>query len=292
MSQKYERLDIEDFGRHLLSTGDLDPVYNALTAAVEAGDYSPDQLCRWLVSYWCYYHCGAASYMSEKEGPEFWEAMYSAARNETQTPLGDRWPRGSERRHFRGERAVNAVAALRRKYGNRPEVMVDRLTAREPGQDRLPFRTVSDRAQEHLGFGPWIGFKIADMVDRVLGVPVDFDHAAVFMFKDPEKAAWMLWEQRMAPQYPPGTKFKREPVLHGVTDKLIAEFQSFKAPPFGDRPVNIQEVETVLCKWKSHMNGHYPLGNDIREILGGVSPWAQGGCEAARAFEAHMPKLE
>lgn len=53
--------------------------------------------------------------------------------------------------------------------------------------------------------------------------------------------------------------------------------------------MNIQEVETVLCKWKSHMNGHYPLWNDIREINGGLEPWA-GRCSAARAFLNHMPK--
>ena len=53
--------------------------------------------------------------------------------------------------------------------------------------------------------------------------------------------------------------------------------------------MNIQEVETVLCKWKSHMNGHYPLWNDIHDVNTGLEPWA-GRCSAARAFLAHMPK--
>ena len=53
--------------------------------------------------------------------------------------------------------------------------------------------------------------------------------------------------------------------------------------------MNIQEVETVLCKWKSHMNGHYPLWNDIHDVNTGLEPWA-GCCSAARAFLAHMPK--
>lgn len=32
------------------------------------------------------------------------------------------------------------------------------------------------------------------------------------------------------------------------------------------RMVLVQEVETVLCKWKAHRNGHYPPGKDTREL--------------------------
>jgi hypothetical protein len=288
MSRNYGRLDIETFGRYLLTTGDLDPVYQALAGAVRAGDFSASQLKRWLIAYWSFYHCGVASFASEFEGFDFWSVLMTAAKNEQETPVGGRWPRGHERRHFRAKLAIDSVEGLMLDYSNAPETMVDLITFLEPGAERLPFKTVSNRVQQHRGFGPWIGFKVADMVDRVMGIPVDFDAAAVFMFKDPEKAAWMLWEQRTAPTYPKGTKFKREAVLNGVTNALIKEFSRYMAPPFGDRPVNIQEVETVLCKWKSHMNGHYPLGNDITEIRDGLLPWARN-CRAAEAFEAHMP---
>jgi hypothetical protein len=288
MSRNYPRLDIETFGHHLLSRGDLDPIYTALVSAEKVGDFSGPQLSRWLLAYWCYYHAGVASFMSEKEGEEFWHWMEVAALNEKETPAGGRWPRGHERRHFRAKIALDSVADLRARYPDRPEEMAQRLGARFENE-RLPFKVVSDRAQQHKGFGPWIGFKIADMLDRVLGVPVDFDNAAVFMFKDPEKAAMMLWELREAPKYPEGAKPKREAILNGVAEYLIGHFSDFAAPPLADRPVNIQEVETVLCKWKSHMNGHYPLWNDIREINTGLAPWAERS-PAARAFLNHMPK--
>ena len=38
MSRNYPRLDIETFGRHLITTGDLDPIYTALVAAERSGD--------------------------------------------------------------------------------------------------------------------------------------------------------------------------------------------------------------------------------------------------------------
>lgn len=290
MGQNYERLGIEDFGKHLLRTYDLDPIYVALHRARISGAYSDDQLSRWLIAYWCYYHAGAASYLSQFEGHAFWLAMLTAAENkpERPAPTGGRWPRGSERRHFRARNAETSVVSLAAAY-DPPERMVARIVAPDPVGQPLSFKTVSDRAQAHVGFGPWIGFKIADMVDRVLGVRVDFDTAAVFMFKDPEKAAMMLWEQREGHRYPEGTKPKREAILSAVTNHLTQSFKDYRAPPFGDRPVNIQEVETILCKWKSHMNGHYPLWNDVDEINAGLDEW-KDTCPSVRAFADLMPK--
>lgn len=287
--RNYPRLAIEDFGRQLIQSGDLDPIYTALVAAERSGDFDVPQLCRWMVAYWCYYNAGVASFMSEKTGPDFWNWMMVAAINEQETPVGGRWARGHERRHFRAKNATESVAALCDRYRDNPENMVLYIGARWDEGDRLPFKVVSARAQEHRGFGPWIGFKCADMIDRVMEVPVDFDQAAVFMFKDPEKAAMMLWEQREAHKYPEGAKPKREAILSGVTEYLIKQFADLTAPPLGDRPINIQEVETVLCKWKSHMNGHYPLFNDIREINEGLKPWVSFSPAAAK-FYRHMPK--
>ena len=45
----YKRLSIENFGSHLLLTGDLDPVYIALHRC--GLDF--EVLSKWLVAYWC-----------------------------------------------------------------------------------------------------------------------------------------------------------------------------------------------------------------------------------------------
>lgn len=71
MSRNYERLPIEKFGRHLITTGDLDPIHNGLVGAVAAGVYTQPQLYCWLIAYWCFYHAGVASFMSGMEGQEF-----------------------------------------------------------------------------------------------------------------------------------------------------------------------------------------------------------------------------
>jgi hypothetical protein len=286
MSRDYPRLDIVTFGRHLLETGDLDPVYIALHKM----EMAEDQLHRWLIAYWCLYHCGAACYLSERPGKWFWEGLMQAAYNMDPAPAGGRWPRGHERRHFRGTQGIAAVRDMWDTYKECPEDMV-RHIAHLPeisGQPKLPFRAVADRVQAHRGFGPWMAFKVADMADRVLGVPVDFSEADVFMFKDPKEAAIRLWRYNM--NLPDTHRPKDEmAVIRGVVAWLQDLLGEHYAPPLNDRKINLQEIETVLCKWKSHQNGHYPLFNDIDEIRAGLESW-WGACETAKLMSSCMPR--
>lgn len=282
----YPRLSVEDFGHQLIVSGDLDPVYVMLHGA----RLEEPQLARWLTAYWCLYHCGAASLLSEREGTAFWDGLAAAAHNQEPTPLGGRWPRGHERRHFRGAQGTEAVHELRAEYGSRSEGLVEGLVRLFNGGSSVPFTEVAEAVQRHRGFGPWMAFKVADMLERVLGIPVDFNNAAVFMFKDPVKAALMVWRQRM--KLPEFAQPKDLPAtLNAVVSSLENSFSHLTAPPARDRAVGIQEVETVLCKWKSHVNGHYPLWNDTDEIGAGLTEWAAVS-ETAALLRGHLPSKE
>lgn len=281
--RNYPRLSIEEFGTHLLESGDLDPVYIALRNA----ELPENQLHRWLIGYWCFYHCGVASYLSEFEGDEFWEKMMVTAVNDQPTAFGTRWPRGHERRHFRGEQGIKAVAELQQRYSNLPEAMVATIIGAARGSNG-DYKAVANAVKTHRGYGDWISFKVCDMMDRVLGEKVDFSEAAVFMFKDPREAAFRLW--RLKAGLPDTARPKDETeVIHQVVNYLKMFFKDFSAPPSHDRSIGLQEVETVLCKWKSHCNGHYPLNNDIQEINVGLQPWT-GVSETAKIFLSSMPK--
>lgn len=287
VAKNYPRLDIYTFGAHLLDSGDLDPVYIMLHKA----ELSTEQLSRWLVAYWCLYHCGAASWLSNCEGRTFWSKLLDAAANTDPAPTGGRWPRGHERRHFRGGAAVTAVRSYMEQFPE-PEDMVDYIIGVDrpgPGSDaRLDFISTSSRVQDLALFGPWIGFKVCDMIDRVLEYPVDFNQAAVFMFDDPRKAAFMLWRQLMGlpESAKPKDRAAEAAVIHGVVQHLAEHFKGFQAPPLYDRPIGVQEIETILCKWKSSLNGHYPLFNDIDEINAGLVGWGS----TADLLRSCMPK--
>ena len=104
-TRHYPRLDIEEFSAELITSLDLDPVYSALVKM----EMPESQLKRWLLAYFLCYHPGAASWLSEQEGTMYWGCLLRAAENELLSPLGERWPRAPERRHWRGKAAMTCA---------------------------------------------------------------------------------------------------------------------------------------------------------------------------------------
>lgn len=279
--RNYERLSVIDFGRQLLESEDLDPIYCALSDL----DVTQEQLHRWLVAYWCFYDAGMASYASERDGEDFWRIMMRAAVNseDEPTPAGHRWPRASERRHFRGDQAVRAITELQEAYPH-PADMVYKLM-----HGTHNAREVMDRAKAHRGFGPWVSFKVADMIDRCCGWELEFEDMEVLMYDSPKKAALMVWRQLQ--EYEDDAMPHPEVLvqcLRSACDYIRDCLGDMLAPPNHDRLIGIQEIETILCKWKSHMGGHYPLFNDTNEIRESVGPW-QNHSKTAVGFIKGLP---
>lgn len=288
--QSYPRLSIEEFGKALIESNDLDPVYCALYTMMSGDIIDQKQLSRWILAYSCLYHCGAASYLSEFEGEAFFAALMTAARNEEPAPTGERWPRGHERRHWRGGQAIASCKYLWDRYTIKPELFLEDIAAvghgLAPGT-AFTFRDIETRVRALRGFGGWIAFKLADMVDRLALRKVIFNFDDVVIYHDPVIAAKRLVRERNG--YGDNVEIKPAAVKR-VFEALEEHFSDYAAPPLGDRPIGLQEVESILCKWKSHQNGHYPLYNDITEIRAGLLPWAQVS-EVASFFLAAMPKV-
>lgn len=290
MQRNYLKLSVEDFGRYLFHSNDLDPVYVILHKLYSNGNMDIDQLQRWVLGYILCYHCGAACYFSEKKGVHFFEELLIAARNAQEAPVGGRWPRSHERRHWRGQFALNVVGRLQERYGEHPENFLLNVAGLERWSAKpelTPFKRIQANLKMHYGFGPWATFKLADIIDRVGLAPVEFKYQDVVIYDDPVKAAERLVKERY--DLPDAASVKPEAVKD-VFDWLIDHFSDQSAPPLHDRPVDIQEIETVLCKWKSHQNGRYPLYNDLREIKEGIAPWAKISRTAA-LFQANIPQI-
>lgn len=249
-------MDIEEFGRRLIETGDLDPVYVALRGA----ELPEPQLCRLLLAYWCFYSLGAAAYISEANEGRYWSLMLQAAENDTPPPTGLRWPRSAERRHFRGPKCVDAV---RRLTVLSPEDRVRGLAVL--GTERL----IMDEVKRWYLFGDWVSFKAADMLERVYGAPVTFSADTILMYEEPRRALDLFEE--------------------GAYARFLEHFAQYQAPPSGDRACGPQEVETVLCKFKSMLGGHYAVGKDIREVRHGLVGW---GDTAARLLASCPEEVE
>lgn len=252
-----ERMTLEAFGAQLLDTEDLDPIYVVLVRA----NLERNHLRRWLLAYWCFYHAGVASYLSEMPFAwKYWSELLEAASNGGGScPVPGRWPRGRERRHFRGNRAEEAVGWLYERF-HIPEDAVRSLEDISSG----PYANVAREVQTWPQFGPWMAFKIADMLERVLGCNIDFRGHDVLFFKSPREAA-QLWHRE--------TNSNQVNPTIAACYHLQQTLGNYLAPPTYDRPVSLQEFETILCKWKSHRNGHYPVGNDIHELHTALDAW-------------------
>lgn len=251
-------LSVTQFGKKMLEVNDLDPIYVMLVDS----KMPKDQLKRWILAYVCFYHAGVATYCSSATGQKFWERLRKGH--------DEKWPRGAERRHFRGGTSDYVTSWLPKTYDT-PEEAIDFLVG--PKKSRK-FSEVIARVKTWKYFGPWVAFKIADLIDRVLGVPIDFSDCHLDIYQTPKQGAELVIKL-----------YGKDADMDGVIDRLERVFKNHKAPPFYDRAVNVQEVETILCKWKSHTNGHYPIGKDTHEIREGLKDWGK----AANALIKYLP---
>lgn len=282
------KMGVREFGDRLITTRDLDPVYVGVVGA----KLPEPQLCRWLLAYWCFYHVGAASWLSELADPiDYWSYMHLAAENDLKPrsvrggtgPAFDRWPRASERRHFRGQKCVNSVLWLKTVFLE-PEGAVKSLSS------RVTDKAVMEAVCNWPMFGPWIAFKAADMMERVYGARVEFDRNLGLMYEEPRRGLDMwVAQEKEDPSYNPNDPIDAKTVYGWA----LTYFNKHPAPPIREedgtlRRCGPQEVETVLCKWKSYLGGHYHVGKDIYEQRAALVGW---GATAERILAAYPEEV-
>lgn len=261
------------FGDRLITTGDLDPVYIAVAEA----RLTKAERARWLVAYSCLYHLASSVFIAQFQGKAFWDKMYEAAVNRDLY-----WPRGSERRHWRGKTSIVCTEGLRTHWPN-PETIAEYWCS------GVTAYGVMKRVQEFAFFGPWISFKVADLAERVMNYPVDFSNFELGIYSEPRKGAALLL-----------TGDQEEIITDGDLNLVVQELRKklghYNAPPVlstgKTRKVNIQEIETVLCKYKSHVNGHYPPGKDTKEVHHGLQDLKFDCTLVGRMRRAVLPLME
>lgn len=237
-----KQLGLIEFGKQLLATKDLDPVYTILWEA----QLPKQTLKRWLLAYWCFYHVGTASWIATSESEEwFWRKMMVAAKSKD-------YPRCTERRHFRGENAVKSVAFL-------SSHKVSTLFEPFEGLGKPPLSEAMKYIQTWVGFGPWIAFKVCDMLERLELCDIQFDSDDLYLFDSPKEGAIIHFDRQVKPRFPQSDATKQQWTLNNAKTEL----RGLRAPPRYERIVNAQEIETMLCKWKSYLNGRYHIGEDV-----------------------------
>jgi hypothetical protein len=182
------------------------------------------------------------------------------------------WPRSAERRHFRGDNAKKSVEYLKSRG-------VDSLFKPLVGND-LTVQQVMEEVQSWVGFGPWISYKVADMLERLDISKVNFRTTDSVIYKSPLDGIKDLWkiEKELQP-FPSNSS-----LIEWGMSRLEEKLGDLLAPPRYERRLDYNEFETCYCKWHSHLSGKYPVGKDCHEIKEGLLRFAK--CETSQKLLA------
>lgn len=213
-------------------TGDIDPTYWAIHSSRAA--FGEGWAARFCVGMLTYYHTGTAAKAADYQGEDFWGFLRH---------VYDTAPRAAERRHFRGE--VGKLA-------------LDSMEHLSPDPDQFFTKFIPSypaiRAACELRlrqFGPYFQLKVADYMDRCLGIPVitmwDLaSHLPTF----PERAAKL--------RYPSLTTSSAFTACYNDLQE-----EGILAAPLFEREIGPAEVETILCDWKRAKSGSSWIGADV-----------------------------
>ena len=222
-----------DFAQFTVISGDLDPMYDLMSKL------PLEQRELFALHFFMFYDAGeAAKAMYGTDQNSFWEYVddtYATTR------------RGTERRHFRGDKGLEAIKNMRR-HGT-PSTFWSKMygiSLREIAQN-VTYRFRGNQ------IGPYFIWKAMDIFDRCLGMPVKLSMEEVlkFMPDEPRKCAEVCW---------PGVK------LEQVVDTVVGGIKHLPAPGVSGRNCHYSEAETVLCMIKGYfLTGSHTLGDDVDE---------------------------
>lgn len=222
------------FARDLVTTGELDPVYNLIYGGKQR--YGDQWAAQFALHFFMYYDVGQAAALANAQTElDFWHMQNFGY---------DAFKRGSERRHFRGEKGKQAMLNLQ--HIGSPEQIWKRMHGLHYHSLRL---NVQDKFQG-CQIGDYFTWKAMDILDRCLGMPVQLsvNEAAQYLPDTPVKAIRTFW--RITP-------------ICEALDQVVTVINDLPAPGAPTRNCSYSEAETILCAMYGFNKGTYKFGSDI-----------------------------
>ena len=246
-SSTFERMDPEtnwlDFARWYVESTELDPLYVGLRGA-----QLPMHIkARFIVGMLLFYHCGSAGQLALGHGDDFWE---DARR------FYDTLPRGSYRRHFRGDLGRRTIDAWAARWPNPVDMVHDWMMYAELGTDNpkvLKQRDIEKWAEKVPQLGPYFTWKLGDYTEVLTDTFVDYRGCEKHAHNIPLKGAASIF---------PGDPAQ---ALSDVAFYMM--MADLRAPHAPHRLVNIQEAETVCCTIKDVRKHDYIKGDSAASEL-------------------------
>jgi hypothetical protein len=237
--------ELVEFMRHMHDSGDLDPLYPML-AWLERE--MPEEQQLWLsFLYVAWYNIASG-----------WAAfnMYPHPHEFLPRDLDPKWPTGTERRANRGGKVAEHIQDFLLKIASTGIVGWHHLGLK--GEDRIEDWYVTNEKIKMLYMnGRWAGYKHCEVLQKVN----DFDITAPDMghanSSGPREGLGMLYDTSGMN----GNDAEIIAELDAMGEDLTARLND-ALPGYN---LEVEDVETILCNWKSLMKGKYYVGHDIDE---------------------------
>lgn len=235
----------KQFAKATIETHDLDPTYDFLYAARK--ELGNEWATRFVLNYLCFYDMGGAVACAQQtRDHNFWDYIIENYRH---------FPRGTERRHTRGEPGLNYIKHLAAK-GSPYEIW-----ARMYAPDYTGLIKVFKTDFTHCGFGPYFVWKVMDLQDRVFEryIHLSLIEAVRHCPDEPRKAAKILW---------PDMNFR------DVMYMIMCYIRQFPAPGEPGMFCSYAEAETILCMLKGWgITKTHVIGDDIDSKYEQLRKW-------------------
>ena len=222
------------FARFTVQTQDLDPMYDLIyKARLKYGDEWAE---RYALAFFLFYDAGQAADIANDY--DFWGYIKSNI---------DKLKRGTERRHFRGEKAHTAITRMSR-MGNAGTIWETMHSESYSGL-RANIEVYFHQCQ----IGHYFIWKAMDLMDRCLNMSIrcTIDEALLGLPDEPREAA-----KHFFPELTP-----RESL-----EKVKKAIEEMNAPGEPNRRCAYPEAETVLCMMKGYFKTKtHTIGDDVDE---------------------------
>lgn len=237
--------DLIHFGKCLLHTEDLDPVYPLMYKWLANKNASMEERLWAIFVYMNWYSLPSTIYIFDK-----WNT-YSQAWNDSgfyqyiQTE-GNNLPIGMERRGFRGGRLGIGMTKSMKYLGDIfLQTYIEKFLIKDPYQSR---KNIEKGLQKIPNWGTWASFKICDLLQYVAG------------YKNEIKCPDMSLKGR--------TQYEAFKYILATDNKNIEDLNEagFILAGLVDKQIpNITQdiLETMICKFHAICGGFYAIGQDI-----------------------------
>ena len=241
------------FGRHLLSSYDVDPIYPVLKELHTARGLTEEQALWHSFLYVAWYNMPVGHAVFDYAPRPRSKRAYGRVIRD----IGTGWPTGIERRSNRGGKVFQHIEAFCDatdhlslwEWFRNGFVVAPTLSKRHAN-----WHMINERLQAIWGNGRWAAYKHCEVLRRVHDFPVEAPDMGHRFSSGPRKGLGLL--------YGP---------LDGQSEAIVAVLDS-QGRDLQERllgrglEVDVEELETILCNFNSMVHGRYYVGHDIDEM--------------------------